>query len=213
MIVTAPPQEVKTTLANYKLYRTYMILLYLSGFFGITGYIASDHTRYRTHPSKIENHLMFHHFSKSKFVVENYETLKNIGAAIYIVSIVAGLLFIHFAQRCFNRGFFKISQLRVNINGDIFQWQELTALNFTINSPKTYGNRSAKQGFQNWIEFVVKGKEHRYEFYLETWTMEDNLLKILEGIKTEHIKAQIKIIETKKSWFTKLVEELGIDPQ
>jgi hypothetical protein len=211
ILVQSP--EVKTTLVNYRIYKVFVNLSLICYCLLFVGYVISDAQRHRVHPSKVENHLVFKHFSKNKSIVTNYERLRNIGVATFIISIVAAVLFFHFAQQCFNRGFFKVNQIRVNINGDIFQLQDCSSLKFTINSVKVYGKRSAKEGFRNWIEFVANGKEYCHEFYLETWTMEDSLLKLLEEIKAQHVNTEIKIIESKKSWFTKLLEELGIDPQ
>jgi hypothetical protein len=205
--------EIKTTLVNYKLYRLYVLLIGLSTVMFFVGMVVSDATPRRVHPSTIEGHMIFKHFKKSKFVVNNFEKLTGMGTATSVVSFVGILLFSSFAFRCFNRGFFNVNTLRVNVNGEVFYWREVSSLKFTINSAKVYGSRSAGQGFKNWIEFMKAGVAHRYEFYLKTWTMEDQLLKILREMNTSGIRAEVKIIEAKKSWLLKQLEELGIDPQ
>jgi hypothetical protein len=207
------PIEIKTTLVNYRAYRTYIFLVYFSTFMFFVGMIVSDAKQHRVQPSTIEGHLIFKHFKKSKFIVNNFETLMNIGTATFVSSLLGMLLFSSFAFRCFNSGFFNINIVRVNVNGEIFYWQEISSLKVTINSPKAYGTRSAMQGFKNWIEFIKAGETHKYEFYLETWTMEDQLLKLLKEMNGMGIRAQVKVIDTKKIWFMKILEELGIDPQ
>lgn len=174
------PIEIKTTLVNYNLYRLYIFLAYLSIVMLLVGMIVGDMKKHRVHPSTIEGHMIFKHFKKNSFVVKNFEILMNIGTATFVISLVGMVLSSSFAFKCFNRGFFNINMVRVNVNGEIFYWQEISSLNVTINSPKVYGTRTARQGFKNWIEFIKSGEKNRFEFYLETWSMEDQLQKLLK---------------------------------
>jgi hypothetical protein len=204
--------ELKTNLVNYKVYITCFYLLFIFGFLVFASFAVADSDSRWIANRKIDNHMVFKYFSKNRFIVHNYDALRRVGTVTFFFSLAAGFIVFYISQRSFNLGFFKINISRVNINGEIFQWHEIASLKFTINSPKTYGERSARQGFQNWIEFMVNGKLHKHEFYLENMVMEDELLKLLEEIK-KHSIPEIKIIETRKLWFVKLAEELGIDSQ
>ena len=202
--------EVKTSLVSYRRYRTWILLFYLCIFLPVTGLLVSN-PKLKSRQAK--DHAIFQHFAENRFIVDNIDLLRNIGTGTGIVGFVALFLTFHFAQQSFYQGFFNVNTVRVNVNGAIFHFQKIQSLKFTINSPKVFGDRSAKQGFQNWIEFVDNGTMHKYEFFLKNTVMEDELLSLLEKIKNTYGSVEIKIVETQKSWFRKLQEELGIDPQ
>jgi len=206
-------QEIKTNLVSYRLFNRSMLILYFSGLLSIASWLVGDPDSRGHRNRKIENHIIFSHLKENKFVVNNYELLRRIGYGLCVISVIVMLFSVSYAHGCSNLGFFKLNRLRVNVNGEIFPLQKIQSLRFTINSPRVFGDRSEKQGFQNWIEFKDNGKQHRYEFFLKNTVMEDELLLLLEEIKNTYGSVDIKVIETKKSWFLKLQEELGIEPQ
>ncbi len=202
--------EIKTSLVSYKKYRNWMSLFNLFVFVGCMGVLVGAP---KMKSMQAKDHMVFQYFSENRFIVNNIELLRNIGTGTAIIAFVTMLLTLHFAQQSFHQGFFNVNTVRVNVNGAIFHLQNIQSLKFTFNSPKVFGDRSAKQGFQNWIEFFQNGEKHKYEFFLKNTVMEDELLSLLEEIKNSYGSVEIKIIETQKSWFRKLQEELGIDPQ
>jgi hypothetical protein len=118
-----------------------------------------------------------------------------------------------YLKSIYNRGFIKIGVDRLNADGEIYRWEETKSLKFNINSPKKYGKRSAREGFQNWVQFDSNGKTFRYEFYIETTVMEDQTMKVIDAIKSRFTEAKVEVVECKKAWYMRVLEELGIDPQ
>ena len=182
-------QEIETVLVSYRRYFSYLLLLLFLCFLFIASYAIYG----GKHSHGINTHVVFSLaiFSKNKFVHENYETIRSTALVLLLISFLAMFFAFLKVGNSFNLGFFKINSSRVNINGRIFQWPEVSSLQFTINSPKVFGERSAKHGFNNWIEFVREGKSHRYEFYLKTTAMEDLLLRLIPEIRVKDGAARL----------------------
>ena len=166
--------EINTELVSHRLYKICLVWFWsfvvLATFSGV---VAGKRSK-----------GIFAH-STNEFIVENLETIRIVASiSMWISFLVIGFV-CYKISKSHNLGFFKANLSRVNINGNIFQWLEVTSLKFTINSPKVFGERSAKHGFNNWIEFVSDGKTYSYEFYLKTTVMEGSLLELIPNITTK----------------------------
>lgn len=103
----------------------------------------------------------------------------------------------------YGKGFFKLNDARINANGTIFPIERMENIRFTIVSPGSFGTRNFRQGFKNYVEFVVDGKLMKYEFYLENYVMEDALVELIAELKTKYpdISIAVKVNKKREPWF------------
>jgi hypothetical protein len=107
----------------------------------------------------------------------------------------------------FNRGQLIVGLTGVVVRNRFIKWQQVTSLGFTINTPKKFGVRSARQGMSNWIDLVVEGKRYRHEFYIRTTMMEDSLLELSKQIRIADGRIPVvEIIYTKPGWLQTFIE-------
>ncbi len=208
--------EVKTTLVSYKLYKIVLRLAIAAIVLWFLMHIIGDHPRRSARASihtEIASHPIFKYFKSNPFVKRNFDTMIDVAIWLSIFLMITIPILGIYLLSIYNRGFIKIGVDRLNANGAIYRWEELKSLKFIINSPKMYGERSAREGFQNWIQFESKGKVLRYEFYIKTTVMEDHTMKVIDSIKNRFADTKVEVVECKKPWYLRILEELGIDPQ
>lgn len=208
--------EVKTTLVSYKLYKIALRLAIAALVLWFLMHIVSDRPRrsagVKIH-TEITSHPIFKHYKSNPFIKRNFDTIIDVAIVLSILFMLTSLILGLYATHTYNLGFIKIGVDRLNANGDIYRWEDIKSLKFTINSPKMYGKRSAREGFQNWVQFDSNGKTFRYEFYIKTTVMEDQTMKVIDAIKSRFTEAKVEVVECKKAWYMRVLEELGIDPQ
>lgn len=164
--------EVTTKLVNYSKSRLYLQLMWTFAAMAIFACLLAG---------RQTNGLLG--TMDNNYIQQNLQSLLQLATvAIFMRFLLAGFAgskVTHFE----NLGYLKMNADRANVNGVIFNWSDISALRFNINSPKVFGERSAKNGFRNWIEFTASGSLHRHEFYLETQKMEDTLLELIQEIR------------------------------
>ncbi len=175
--------NVKTVLVNYRSYKFYASINWVFIFlFATSGGIVGSHSK----------GILAH--SANEFVQQNLEIIRTIGVFSMVVSLFMVGFVGYKTSQSFNLGFLKMDLVRLNLNGNIYKWSEISSLKFIVNSPKEFGERSAKHGFGNWIEFVSDSKTHKYEFYLKTQAMEDLLVELIQQIQTLNGKPDLTLV-------------------
>lgn len=123
--------------------------------------------------------------SRNPVIVENLETIRTAAGILMVVSFLMIVYASFKISESFNGGFFKMNLQRINVAGRIFYWSEVSRVRFTLNITGVFGEREAKDGFKNWIEFMHQGATYRHEFYLKNAVMEANFLDLLPLIRTK----------------------------
>lgn len=123
---------------------------------------------------------------------------------VIIAYFVALVTILYLAYSTHSMGELRFRGRSVKVGDWVVQYEEMKYLKVEINSPKVYGTRNAKQGFDNWIEFATQQRSARHQFYLKDYAMEDALIQCLEEVKNNYgipVTVNVKGDKPIESWF------------